>query len=181
MTSSTNSNGSTLVGIFQSRYEAELALDELKQAGFDPDDVGFAIRGEEDVAGGMITDSLLTKDGSGAAKGMVAGGLAGGLFGAAAVLMLPGIGPVLSIGMLASALGFGAAGVATGGLLGAMAGLGVSEEEARVYESEFHAGRAIVAVHAHDRVADARRILARHGAQNIQSESIDPLHSVGAD
>ena len=87
----TISNGSTLVGIFQSRYEAELALDELRQAGFDHKDIGFAIRGEDAVAGGAITDALLSKDGS-AIKGMAVGGLAGGLFGAAAVWCFPGSG-----------------------------------------------------------------------------------------
>src|SRR5438067_1562139 len=81
----TASNGSTLVGIFQSRYEAELALDELRQAGFDHKDIGFAIRGDDSGSAGMITDSLLTKDGHGAAKGMLAGGIAGSLVGAAAV------------------------------------------------------------------------------------------------
>lgn len=176
----TTSNGSTLVGIFQSRYEAELALDELRQAGFDHKDIGFAIRGDDVPGGGMITDSPLTKDGHGAAKGMLAGGVAGTLLGAAAVLVLPGIGPVLSMGVLASALGFGAAGVATGGLIGAMSGLGISEEEARVYDKEFHAGRAIVAVHAHGRALEARHILGKHGAQNIQSQSINPLHPVVA-
>src|SRR5207302_2566925 len=70
----TTANGSTLVGIFQSRYEAELALDELRQAGFSEKDIGFAIRGDDAVAGGMITDALLTKDGHGAAKGMAVGG-----------------------------------------------------------------------------------------------------------
>src|SRR5581483_4645898 len=69
----TASNGSTLVGIFASRHEAELALDDLSQAGFGKQQVGFAIRGEESSSTGMITDSPLTKDGAGAAKGMMAG------------------------------------------------------------------------------------------------------------
>ena len=141
----TTANGQTLVGVFASRDAAELAVDALRQAGFEEKDIGFAIRGEDAVAGGMITDALLTRDGQGAAKGMAVGGIAGGLLGAAAVLVLPGIGPVLSMGILASVLGFGAAGVATGGLIGAMSGLGISEDEARVYEKEFRAGRAIVA------------------------------------
>jgi hypothetical protein len=174
----TTSNGSTLVGIFQSRYEAELALDELRQAGFDNKDLGFAIRGDDSGSAGMITDSLLTKDGHGAAKGMLAGGIAGSLVGAAAVLVLPGIGPILSMGVLASALGFGAAGVATGGIIGAMSGLGISEDEARVYEKEFHAGRAIVVVHARGRGSEAFGILGKHGALNIDSETSDPLHPV---
>jgi hypothetical protein len=174
----TTANGSTLVGIFKSRYEAELALDELRQAGFDEKDIGFAIRGEDAVAGGTITDALLTKDGHGAAKGMAVGGIAGSLIGAAAVLVLPGVGPILSMGLLASALGFGAAGVATGGIIGAMLGLGISEDEAHVYDKEFRAGRAIVVVHAHARGSEAFGILGKHGAQNIDSETIDPLHTL---
>jgi hypothetical protein len=74
------------------------------------------------------------------------------------------------MGVLASVLGFGAAGVATGGILGAMVGLGISEEEARVYEEEFSAGRAIVTVHAGQRVPEARRILGRHGAHDVQTD-----------
>jgi hypothetical protein len=76
------------------------------------------------------------------------------------------------MGVLASVLGFGAAGVATGGILGAMAGLGISEEEARDYEREFRAGRAIVTVQARGRSLDARRILDAHGAHNIHSERL---------
>jgi hypothetical protein len=176
----TNANGRTLVGIFQSRDEAELVLDELRQAGFDEKDLGFAIRGDDAVAGGAITDAPLTKDGQGTVKGMVAGGLAGGLLGAAAVLVVPGVGPLLAMGVLASVLGFGAAGVATGGILGAMVGLGVSEEEARVYEKEFNSGRAIVTVHAGQHVTEARQILGRYGAHNVQNEPTDPLHPVSA-
>jgi hypothetical protein len=174
----TNAKERTLVGIFDSRDEAELVLDELRQAGFGEKEIGFAIRGGDAVAGGVITDAGLTKDGQGAVKGMVAGGLAGGLLGAAAVLVVPGVGPLLAMGVLASALGFGAAGVATGGILGAMVGAGISEEEARVYEKEFEAGRAIVTVHAGERILEVVRILGRHGAQNMRNEPTDPLHSV---
>jgi hypothetical protein len=172
----TMTNEPTLIGIFDSRYEAELALDELRQVGLGAQDVGFAIRGDDAVAGGVITDALLTKDGQGAVKGMVVGGVAGGLLGAAAVLVIPGAGPILALGVLASALGFGAAGIATGGILGAMVGLGISEDEARVYQKDFDAGRAIVAVQAHGRDSEVRPILERHGARNIHSESNDPLH-----
>jgi hypothetical protein len=176
----TSANERTLVGIFESRHEAELVVDELYQAGFGSKDIGFAIRGDDAVAGGEITDAPLTRDGQGAVKGMVAGGLAGGLLGAAAVLVIPGVGPLLAMGVLASVLGFGAAGVATGGILGAMVGLGISEEEARAYEKEFNAGRAIVTVHAGLRAQEARDILGRHGAHNIQNEPTDPLHPVSA-
>ena len=169
-----------MVGVFESREEAELVVDELRQSGFAEKEIGFVIRGDDAVAGGVITDATLTKDGQGAVKGMVAGGLAGGLLGAAAVLVIPGVGPLLAMGVLASALGFGAAGVATGGILGAMMGAGISEEEARVYEKEFNSGRAIVTVNAGERVLEGFRILGRHGAQHVQNEPSDPLHPVSA-
>src|SRR5207248_1102907 len=40
-------NAPTLVGLFDDRFAAEQALDELHQAGFDHEQVGFAIRGSE--------------------------------------------------------------------------------------------------------------------------------------
>jgi hypothetical protein len=138
--------------------------------------VGFAIRGEH--PGGMLVDSALTKDSSGAEKGIITGGLAGGILGALAALTIPGAGPVLAAGVLTTALGFGAAGMATGGILGAMMGLGVSEEEAKVYEREFHAGRAIVTVHAGSRELEAASILRRHGATNVHNEASDPVTTV---
>lgn len=137
---------SIVVGIFDDRYQAELAYDRLKQAGFAADDVGFAIRGVDAVEGGMITDALGTKDGSGAAMGAAAGAAAGGLLGAIAALVIPGVGPVVAAGLLTTALGFAGAGAAVGGILGAMTGLGVSQEEALYYQEQFNAGKALVTV-----------------------------------
>ena len=62
-----------------------------------------------------------------------------------------------------------AAGTAVGGIFGAIAGLGVSEEEARFYEKEFHSGKAIVAVKCGDRMDIATAILRRHGGYDFQS------------
>jgi hypothetical protein len=165
------SSEAIVVGIFPSRDEAEKAIGDLNHNGFDRRDIGFAIRGSE--AGGMITDSALTKDGKGAERGMVTGGLAGGVLGALMALTIPGAGPILVAGVLTTAIGFGAAGMATGGILGAMMGLGVSEEEAREYEKEFHAGRAIVTIHAGRRELEAASILRRHGATNVHHEISD--------
>ena len=44
----------------------------------------------------LVFGAALTKDGQGAVKGMVAGGVAGGLLGAAAVFVVPGVGPLLA-------------------------------------------------------------------------------------
>jgi hypothetical protein len=171
-------NQPVIVGVFADRNAAELAVDALHQAGFDRGDVGYAIRGSDAVRGGMIVDETLTKDASGAAKGAVAGGVAGGILGTIAAIAIPGVGPVLAAGILWTALGFAGGGVAVGGILGAMMGLGLSEEEAKAYEQEFNAGRAIVTVKSGPREVDARHILATHGASNVHFEPTDPKPNV---
>jgi hypothetical protein len=158
-----------IVSVFDDRYQAEQAVDELEQAGFSADDIGFALRGSDVASGGMATDAVGVKDDTGAAAGAVTGGVVGGLLGAAAAIMLPGVGPVLAGGILATSLGYAAAGVAVGGILGAMTGAGLSEEEAQFYEREFNEGRAIVTVRSGNRDAEAAKILRRHGGYDMQT------------
>jgi hypothetical protein len=169
----------TLVAAFENRLEAENALDELKQAGFENDDLGFALRGSDAVEGGMITDTQGAKDKRGAVAGMATGAGIGAALGAAAALLIPGVGPVLAGGVLAMALGGAVAGTAVGGIFGAMTGLGVSEEEARFYEKEFASGRAIVAVRAGARAADAAGILRRHGGYDLQNRQVSDIPTHG--
>ena len=158
-----------LVAAFDDRMEAERAVDDLEQAGFTHDDVGFALRGSDVVAGGMVTDAVGTKDDTGAAAGAMTGGVIGGLFGAAMAMIIPGVGPIIAGGILATSFGFAAAGVAVGGILGAMTGAGVTEEEARFYEREFHEGKAIVTVRAGERGEVAMQILRRHGGYDMHT------------
>jgi len=153
-----------LVAAFNNRNEAELAVDELKRAGFDKDQIGFALRGEDVYEGGMATDATGTKDARGAIKGATTGGLIGGLIGAVAfATVAPGVGAILAGSLLTGFMGGAAGGAAIGGIFGAMHGLGVSEEEAKYYQQEFESGRAIVMVRPGDRVPEALEILRRHG------------------
>jgi len=169
----------TLVAVFEDRYEAEKALDDLEQAGFSHDDVGFALRGSDVTRGGMISDAEGAKDRPGALTGAVTGGVVGGMIGAAAALLVPGVGPVLAGGVLASFFGGAIAGTAIGGILGAMTGLGISEEEAKFYEQEFQSGKAIVAVKCDSRCADAAEILRRHGGYDMHREIGSPVRTEG--
>jgi hypothetical protein len=54
-------------------------------------------------------------------------------------------------------------GAAAGGLVGALVGLGLSEEDARYYEGQVREGKTLVAVDAGDRPDEARDIVRRHG------------------
>jgi hypothetical protein len=160
-------NNTVVVGVFDDRNAAEEAVDELEHSGFSKDDVGFAIRGADAVQGGMITDAEGTKDKHGALAGAATGAVAGGILGAIAAALIPGVGPVLSAGILTTALGFAGAGAAVGGILGAMTGLGVSQEEALYYEEQFRCGKAIVTVRAGDFADKALTIIRRHGGHNM--------------
>ncbi|HYO09753.1 MAG TPA: hypothetical protein VER17_12345 [Tepidisphaeraceae bacterium] len=169
----------TLVAVFQDRQRAEQAVDELERAGFSADQIGFALRGADAVHGGMITDAMGAKDGRGAVAGMATGAGIGAVLGAAAALLVPGFGPVIAGGVLAMAFGGAVAGTAVGGIFGAMTGLGVSEDEARFYEGEFNSGRAIVAVKAANRCADAAEILRRHGGYDLQNRPAGSVPTTG--
>jgi len=168
-----------LVGVFDDRGAAEQAVDALLRAGFAHDQVGFVIRGTDAVRGGMIVDTLGTKDGKGAAAGALTGGMIGGVLAAAVSLLIPGVGPIVAGGVLAAFFGGAIAGTAVGGILGAMAGLGVSEEEAKFYEKEFNEGRAIVAVKAEDRNAQATQILVEYGGKHVHTEPRSPVRTEG--
>lgn len=157
-----------VVGVFENRTEAERAMDELKRAGFRQDQLGFAMRGEE--AGAGTTEEGETKTGEGAAGGALAGAGIGAILGALATGLIPGVGPFIAAGLLAGIAGGAAAGAVAGGLIGALTGMGVPEEEARYYDQEFQAGRAIVTVKADGRVQEADTILHRYGAYDVEHE-----------
>lgn len=183
MTTLSNTPGGTtdraIVGVFDDRMAAERAVDALQQAGFSEQDIGFVIRGADDVRGGMIVDAEGTKDGKGALTGAVTGGMLGGILAAAISVLIPGVGPVVAGGVMAAFFGGAIAGTAVGGIFGAMQGLGVSEDEARYYEQEFNSGRAIVAVKPAGRAAEAAQVLTRHGGRGVHAELHSPIQTGG--
>src|SRR5207302_1186560 len=105
----------------------------------------------------------------GARDGALAGAGAGGLLGLGVVAgVIPAIGPVIAGGALAVILANAAASTIIATVVGALVGLGIPEEEARQYESEFQAGRTLVTVKADDRSSEAEAILDRYGADDTQ-------------
>ena len=99
--------------------------------------------GRDDRAEGAATGA-----GIGATLGGVAGLLAG-----LGLLAIPGIGPVVAAGWLASTAAVAAAGGATGGLIGALTQSGVDEREAHAYAEGVRRGGTLVTA----RVPDADR------------------------
>ena len=86
---------------------------------------------------------------------------AGGVLGAIACLLIPGIGTVLAGGLFAATFSAAVIGAAAGGVVGGLVGLGVDEEEARFCEKELQNGKAIVTVAATVETERAKEILHR--------------------
>jgi len=71
-------------------------------------------------------------------------------------MAIPGVGPLVAAGWLATTLAGAGAGAVAGGLVGALTGAGVSREEAEVYEEGVRRGNTLVSVRADE--ADIPRI-----------------------
>lgn len=159
-----DTTGRTVVGMFTNRPDAESAIRELKAAGFGDDRIGVAMQDQaeqRDLRDRVETTSREAAEG--AAKGAVSGGLVGGLIGLLGSLLIPGVGPIVVGGVLASTLTGAGIGAATGGIIGALVALGVPEADARHFDEGLRSGRTLVTVDAGVRTAEALVILDRHG------------------
>jgi len=154
---------SSVIGVFDSRADAEAAVDDLIDAGFKSNQISVVARNADGVVETERSDSVADGAMAGAATGAGVAGLVslGISFG-----VIPVIGPILAVGPLAAALISAAGGAAVAGLAGALIDAGVPEEEAKYYESEVGAGRFVVSVSGAQNSADAWKILEDAGATN---------------
>ena len=153
--------GRTVVGLFARRRDAEGAIRDLKTAGFRDDQIGVALQEREEQ--GDLLESTGAKEAQGAAVGALSGGLVGGLIGLLGSLLVPGVGPILVGGLLASTLTGVGIGAATGGIIGVLVSMGVPESDARHFDQGLRLGSTLVTVDAGPRTAEALVILDRHG------------------
>jgi uncharacterized protein (TIGR02271 family) len=166
MTQKTSAQGGTVVGLFRERRQAEQAIQELKREKFADNQIGVIMQDQESQK--ELADSTGTKAAEGAASGAIGGGVAGGVLGLLAgvgALAIPGIGPIVAAGALASTLAGAGIGAAAGGLLGALVGMGVPEEDAQYFEKGLKSGGILVTVEAGARSQEARQILRGRGAE----------------
>ena len=136
--------------------------------------VGKDLDSHDQIAGADVGDRAKgNKADEGAKAGAATGGVLGGLTGllvGLGALAIPGIGPVIAGGALATTLATtaagGAIGAAAGGLTGALVGLGIPEEQARLYNDRVNRGDYLVMVDGtDDEIRHAATILSRRGIQ----------------
>ena len=79
---------------------------------------------------------------------------------------IPGVGPIVALGPMLTVLGAMGVGAAAGGLIGALHNMGISHEEAPLYEEAVRRGAVMVAALVDDRLEEeAVAALKRHGAR----------------
>ena len=153
----------TVTHLYDDYGKAQDAVRALESLGFTNDEVSLASRVRDN---GEVVD-----DASGAATGASVGAVAGagtGLLTAMGVMAIPGLGPLVAAGVLATTLAGAATGAAAGGILGALTDYGVSEEDAHVSSEGIRRGGTLVTVRAaDDRAQMAREVLNRYDPVDI--------------
>ncbi|NPV26654.1 MAG: DUF1269 domain-containing protein [Firmicutes bacterium] len=155
----------TVASTFASRDQAERAVNELRQKGFDRE-ISIVAKDEKgdlkkDIGAPTMRGDTVT---DGATTGGVLGGLAGLAVGAGA-LAIPGLGPIVAAGPIAGLL----SGAATGGIAGSLVDWGIPEAEGRRYEEDIKAGNILVAVRTDDTKAnEASETLKKYGANIVK-------------
>lgn len=159
-------------GIFHTRQTVDMAVESLKQGGFNTSDISVLMSDKTSTR--EFAHEKNTKAPEGATTGAGAGAVLGGALGWAAgigALAIPGVGPLVAAGPIMAALAGAGIGGTVGGLSGAIIGFGIPEYEAKRYEGAVKDGGTLLSVHcsSSDRVKKAKEILKQAGAEDIAS------------
>lgn len=166
----------SVVGVYGRLDEAEDALRALGDSGFPINNVSIIARdlSDERRVHGYITSSDVAAEA--ASTGAWLGGIFGLLVGAAFV-WLPGVGPLVVVGSLASGVIGGVEGAVVGaaftGLLGWLIGLGISQDKALKYEEFIRAGKFLLVAHGPAEDAHkAREVLEGSGPEQLDQHEM---------
>lgn len=171
----------TVAGIFQTRSDAERALENLRTTvGLSHENLNLLTPGAADA---QTETDVPTSDTEQPGMGNALGGLVGGAMGAAggmtlgaaaASLLVPGVGPIMAAGIIGAALfgaGGAAAGMAAGGAVEGNLAQGLPHDELFVYEDALRQGRTVVIAQLedNDQAEAARAALEAAGAESVDA------------
>ena len=153
----------TISRTYRSYDHAARIVAELEEAGIPSGDISLIANN----ADGPLEEARTAADDAadGAATGVGVGAALGGAVGlltGLGLLAIPGVGPVVAAGWLATTATGAAVGGAAGGIVGALADAGIPDEEAGYYAESLRRGDALVVVRTDAARADtAQRIMDR--------------------
>src|SRR6476469_6282801 len=140
----------TVSRLYDNYADAVTVVTELERADLNSDRKISLVANENAHGRDTTVETQRTETsnaGPGAGAGAAVGGIVGLLTGLG-IMAIPGIGPLVAAGWLATTLAGAATGAVAGGLIGALTSAGVSREEAEVYEEGVRRGSTLVAVQA---------------------------------
>jgi uncharacterized membrane protein len=163
-----------VVAVFPSPAKANSAVGRLENHGWSSEHISVIAPGSESQLSTL--ESLQHSDQT--EKSAAIGGATGaalGLLAGSSLFIIPGLGPVLFAGAMAS----GITGGLVGGLLGAMSGWGVRDDHVRQYEEALKHGKAIVVLTGDpSTLAEGRAELLASSAEKVEmhAETADSDH-----
>lgn len=146
----------TISRTYDSAMHARSVVSELKAIGVMEDDISVIARDDHNELESVTAESVNENDGSvvgGAGIGGMVGGVAGMLAGLG-LMAIPGVGPLVAAGWLATTaagVATGAvAGAATGGIVSALTDSGVTPRDAETYAEAVRRGAILISVRAEE-------------------------------
>ncbi|MCP3401893.1 MULTISPECIES: hypothetical protein [unclassified Bradyrhizobium] len=169
----------TISRLYDNYSDAERAVTRLESAGVPHSDISIVANNSDNWYGSQRGKVDRDRDGvddraegAGAGAGIGAGlGGAAGLLAGLGLLALPGLGPVVAAGWLASTAAGAAAGAATGGIVGALTQAGVSKEDASRYAEGVRRGGTLVSAKVPDNDRARLDALLHERSVNLQERS----------
>lgn len=157
-----------VVGVFTNEERAKEAINELKRQGFERE-ISLVAKETSEGQGGTAEQEMTMEEGQNLGDGVATGGALGGVAGilaGAGALFIPGVGPIIAAGPLASFL----TGLVGGGLVGGLVDFGIPEERGQYYEERVKQGDLLVTIKANEEeVSQVSRVFRQHGAEEVES------------
>ncbi|HEX7003766.1 MAG TPA: hypothetical protein VF168_06235 [Trueperaceae bacterium] len=170
--------------LYEHIEDAVAAADDLIASGFDPASISvISPRSSQSLGFDSMDDMAIQDDPDGMAAGAAIGASVGAALGGATgllmglgLLVIPGIGPALAIGPLASAIAGLSLGGATGGVTGALVRGGVPPIDSNEYSLALRRGESLVFLQVPaERMVEAGQILDRYGPVRMVNSRAERL------
>ena len=161
-TGTTGTAGGKVTAVFDTQEEAQRAVEQLRSAGIDDSSLSLIAQSGRTTTTTAGDGEIVDEDHGSILRGILGGGALGAGLGIAA-LAIPGVGPLIAAGAIASsaipaAAGIGAAvGAAAGTLNEVLNSHGVSEEDSAYYGDRVQQGGVFVSVDSSQSNVDTAR------------------------
>jgi hypothetical protein len=170
----------TVAGVFSSMAEVERAVRELERVGVPNEAISVIAGNEADRHKEYLEKSqhAARTAGAAAASGASFGGGVG-ILASLVALAIPGVGPIVAGGAIATVLTGLGIGAASGGLISAFHNMAIPHEEAPLYEEAVRRGALMVVAEVDDPTErDVVELMAENGGRDLK-DVVDTWRAAG--